>query len=137
MRQISFFIALFLIICQLPLLGQLDQNFLGVANEIVEAEGELELLSEEEARYYERKRITILNEDSKANLFYVFYNDENKILDLDADIYDMSGKQIRKVKKSEIRDEAAVGGGTIYSDQRVKYIELNHAQYPYVLEFTY
>ncbi|MEL7246998.1 MAG: DUF3857 domain-containing protein [Bacteroidota bacterium] len=137
MRQISFFIALFLIICQLPLLGQLDQNFLGVANEIVESEGELELLSAEEARYYERKRITILNEDSKANLFYVFYNDENKILDLDADIYDMAGKQIRKVKKSEIRDEAAVGGGTIYSDQRVKYIELNHAQYPYILEFTY
>ena len=100
MRQISFFISLVLILLQSPLFGQLDQDILGVANEIVEAEGELELLSEEEGRYYERKRITILNEESTANLFYVFYNSENKILDLDADIYDMTGKQVRKVKKS-------------------------------------
>ncbi len=136
MRHISLF-SLLLLIIQLPVAAQLDQAIFGSANEIVEAEGMLEILSEEEARYFERKRITILNEESRANFFYVLYNDENKILDLDADIYDITGKPVRKVRKSEIRDQTAVGGGTIYSDQRVKYIELNHAEYPYILEFTY
>lgn len=118
--------------------AQLDNSdLLTNAREIVESEGVLEILNETEARYTERKRITILNKDSRANAFVVHYDPDNKILALDADIYDLSGKAIRKVRKSEIRDVAAVDGYSIYNDSRVKYIELNHSEYPYVLEFSF
>ena len=137
MRSISFISILLVLGLTWPLSAQLDQELLGNANEIVESEGTLELVSEQEARYTERHRITILNAESRANLFYVFYDPDNKILDLDADIYNITGEPVRKVRKSEIRDEAAVGGASIYTENRVKYIELNHAEYPYILEFTY
>jgi hypothetical protein len=116
-------------LAQVPLLAN--------ANELVKAEGEVKLISEEEGVFTVKKRITILNESSNANLFYVYYDSDNKILDLDAKITDTRGNDIRKVKKSEIRDEAAVDGYSIYIDSRVRYIELNHSDYPYVLEFSY
>jgi transglutaminase-like putative cysteine protease len=92
---------------------------------------------EEESVYSVTKRIIILNKASKANTFSVRYNPDNKILDLGADIYDLSGKPIRKVRKSEIRDVAAVDGFSIYSEDRITYVELNHSEYPYILEFSY
>lgn len=135
MRIIPFLVLVF---TQLSLLGQLDNKALLLhANEIVESEGQLEIISASEAIYSEKKRIVILNKESKANGFAVFYDPDNKILDLDADIYDLSGTPIRKVRKSEIRDVAAVDGVSIYSENRVQYIELNHSEYPYILEFSY
>lgn len=129
---------LFLVFAHLSLLGQLDNKALLLhANEIVESEGQLEIISASEAIYSEKKRIVILNKESKANAFAVFYDPDNKILNLDADIYDLSGTPIRKVRKSEIRDVAAVDGVSIYTENRVQYIELNHSEYPYILEFSY
>ena len=99
MRSISFISILLVLGLTWPLSAQLDQELLGNANEIVESEGTLELVSEQEARYTERHRITILNAESRANLFYVFYDPDNKILDLDADIYNITGEPVRKVRK--------------------------------------
>lgn len=138
MRQL-FCLNLLLLLVISEATAQLDQANLQLedADEIVEATGVLELINEEEARYSERKRITILNKESEANLFYIHYNPDNKILSLDADIFDMEGKPVRKVRKSEIRDVAAVDRVSIYTESRVKYIELNHSEYPYILEFSY
>ena len=135
--NITYLLTLTILLSSYSLFAQLDGMRLGNANEIVEAVGEIEFINEEHARYYERKRITILNAESEANLFYVHYNHENKILNLNVDLFDITGEPIRKVKKSEIRDVAAVDGVSIYSENRVKYIELNHAVYPYIVEFSY
>ena len=137
MRMQLILTVLMLCLALQPMKAQLDGIGLGAANEIVETSGEIELLDASEARYSERQRITILNAESRANFFYVYYDDDNKILNLDVDIFDINGEPVRKVRKSEIRDEAAIGGGSIYTEQRVKYIELNHAEYPYVVEFNY
>ncbi|WP_020538332.1 DUF3857 domain-containing protein [Lewinella cohaerens] len=131
-------ILLFLAFTQLSLQAQLDNKaLLEHANEIIESEGQLEIINSSEAIYSEKKRIIILNKESKANAFAVFYDPDNKIMNLDADIYDLSGTPIRKVRKSEIRDVAAVDGVSIYTENRVQYIELNHSEYPYILEFSY
>ncbi|MEZ4984252.1 MAG: DUF3857 domain-containing transglutaminase family protein [Saprospiraceae bacterium] len=115
----------------------LDSAMLRHAHEVVEASGTLEIISESEARYSEKQRIIILNPESDANLFYVGYDPVNKIEVMDADILDMTGNPIRKVRKSEIRDIAAVDGFSIYSEDRVRYIELSHSEYPYIVEYTF
>lgn len=131
-------IYLLIFVSTTPLLAQLDNSSLLLhANEIITSEGALEIVDEKEAIYYEKKRIIILNSASKANAFAVYYDPESKILDLDADIYDLNGQPIRKVRKSEIRDVAVVDGVSIYTENRVKYIELTHSEYPYILEFSY
>ncbi|MEM9261698.1 MAG: DUF3857 domain-containing protein, partial [Bacteroidota bacterium] len=136
MKRTTFFILL-LIYSFAPLWTQDLPSIFDHANELVETERKLDILSRSEARYTETKRITILNEESRANQFAVSYNPDNKIERIDADIYDLAGNKIRRVRKSEIRDVAAVSGSTLYQDYRVQHIELNHSQYPYVVEFSY
>ncbi len=90
-----------------------------------------------EARIFVKQVITILNDDSDANTFALFYDNESTIKSISANIYDSMGHHLRRMNKDEIQDYSAVGGGTIYGDSRVKYFELNHSDYPFTIEVSY
>jgi hypothetical protein len=64
-----------------------------------------------------------------------FYDDKTKIKELEARIYDASGNQIKRIKERDFADESAVDGGTLYSDNRVKYLNYTTPSYPYTVEF--
>ncbi len=118
--------------------SQLDVPFLNEhAAEIIEEEGSLLIRNTAEAEMTIKRRITILNDQSRANVLTVYHDPENKILDFDVGIYDLAGESIRRVKNSEIRDYAAVDGFSVYNDSRVQVLELNYSQYPYVIEVEY
>lgn len=76
--------------------------------------GEIELFDVLEVCYFECQWIIILNVESRVNFFYVYYDDDNKILNLDVDIFDINGELVWKVCKLEIWDEVVIGGGSIY-----------------------
>jgi len=65
-----------------------------------------------------------------------FYDNNTKINSIEAIIYDAIGNKIKKIKAKDFLDESAVSGGTLYSDNRVKYLEYTPTSYPYTIEFT-
>lgn len=82
--------------------------------------------------------ITILN--SKGNQYarqQLWYSKLRKINAVAVAVYDASGNEIKKVKSSEIKDHSAYDGYTLYSDTRVKLIDVNQNIYPYTVEYTY
>ena len=82
--------------------------------------------------------VTILNENGKRfNTQPVFYDNNTKIHYIKANLYDANGKLVRKLKKSEIRDQSAISNISIYEDNRVKIAQLSKTQYPYTVEFEY
>ena len=85
----------------------------------------------------EKRIITVLNKsgDDAVNA-YVYYDNNVKIKELEAIVYNAAGVQIKKIKKNDFKDVSAVDGGTLYSDSRVKYLEYTPIGYPYTLEFT-
>ncbi len=89
------------------------------------------------ARRYERRAVTIFNDESDLNKLVVPYDKFNKVESITAKLYDAKGKLIRKISKKEIKDYSAISSFSIYEDDRVKYLEVNHAQYPYTVEFEY
>ncbi len=89
------------------------------------------------ATFKYRYAVTLLNDNSRENEQYVYYNDLRKVKKVKIRMLDAYGKEIRKIKKDEIRDLSAVSGGTIYSDSRIKYIKLVHDTYPYTIDFEY
>ncbi|GJM31108.1 MAG: hypothetical protein DHS20C18_01090 [Saprospiraceae bacterium] len=108
------------------------------AHEVIRSEVmEFSLNNEKEGDLTFHTVITILDNKSSANLLVVGYDKETKIDYLEAKIYDSVGKLVRKVKKSEIRDVAAVDGFSIYRDDRMKYIELTHHSLPFTVEYEY
>ena len=65
-----------------------------------------------------------------------FYDENTNIKALEVKIYSQLGEQIKRIKKSEFTDQSAVSGGTLYSDNRVKFYEYTPISYPYTIEFT-
>ncbi|MCB0637611.1 MAG: DUF3857 domain-containing protein [Lewinella sp.] len=122
----------------LPLMAQVEAgSFLNGANEIIEDEFTLRIEDAAELEYEHHRRVTILNERSRARHVVVSYSPDAKLLDLDVRLLTLAGQEIRKVRNNEIEDYSAISSFSIYEDDRVKHVELNHSIYPYVVDYTY
>ncbi|MEM9529013.1 MAG: DUF3857 domain-containing protein, partial [Bacteroidota bacterium] len=94
--------------------------------------------SSRQATLYVRKVVTIVDPDhNNANRLVVYYDDNSKIANFKATLFDGFGKKIRSAKKAEIEDIRATGGGTFYDDSRVRTTTITHTTYPYTVEFEY
>ncbi len=79
---------------------------------------------------------TILKEEAKSlSYIYAYYNDDTRVKEFEAYVYDAQGEEIDKLRKSDIRDESAVSGGTMYADTRIQYGDMSQPDYPYTVEF--
>jgi hypothetical protein len=96
------------------------------------------ILSRSSAIWHVREVHTIFNEHGKwAAEKDIFYDKLTKITDINAFVYDASGNQIKKLRNKDISDQAAVDDGTLFSDDRVKVIDLSQTTYPYTVEIEY
>ena len=83
----------------------------------------------------EHKIVTILDEQSKYfKEVYFPYSKLSDIDDIQAAVYDASGKMIRKLKKKDIEDFKPYTEDI--SDLRVKKLDFPHLAYPYTIEYS-
>lgn len=90
-----------------------------------------------EGSFYYRQVVTILNEKSHANVFYVPYDKDSKVTQMKATLYNAMGTKVRKIKPTEIQDRSLIADFSVYQDDRYKYLEIKHSSYPYTIEFEY
>ncbi|WP_111474700.1 DUF3857 domain-containing protein [Nonlabens dokdonensis] len=80
--------------------------------------------------------VTVLNKkglgDIKAG---ESYDDDTNIKSIEASIYDDKGKKISRIKSKDFNDVSAVSNGTLYSDNRVKYLDFTPRSYPFTVHF--
>ncbi len=82
------------------------------------------------------KVVTILNRKSGEDIQIIDYDQDSKITHLEAEIYDNSGKLVRKFKKKEAFDESYYSG-SLATDTRYKRFNLRHNQLPYTIKYRY
>lgn len=83
-----------------------------------------------------RQIITVLNENGNRSVAaYKHYEKDDRIVAMEAVIYDASGKEIKKFRKKDFLDASAVSGGQLYTDSRVKYLNFTPVSYPYTIDF--
>ncbi len=94
--------------------------------------------SKSQSSYYVRKVITILNSkaDDLAEIV-VGYDKLIRVESFKANVYDAQGNSIKKLKQSEIIDQSAISGFSLFEDNRVKYADLSQTTYPYTVEYEY
>src|SRR5687767_6437125 len=96
------------------------------------------IYSKSKATYYVHQVVTIFNEKGKKYASEVVgYNKLSKVRDINGTVYDAEGKQIKRLKNSEIYDQSAYDGFSLYSDNRFKAVDLAQGVYPYTVEFEY
>ncbi len=86
----------------------------------------------------QRTVITVLNKmgDDFLNAYATAHYDNNsRIVRLEARIYNEQGEEIKKFSKKRFIDVSAVDGGTLYSDSRVMYMDYTPISYPYTMVF--
>ena len=85
-----------------------------------------------------REVVTILNENGKSYATEVIgYDKLSKVTNFKAASYGPAGQLIKKLKPSEIYDQSAFDGFSLYSDARIKVAQIEHGSYPYTVEFEY
>ena len=81
---------------------------------------------------------TVLRESGREKAaLRVYYDQDSKVARLQGRIYDASGRETMRFRSSDIIDMSAVPSGTIYSDDRVKYIQPASTQYPYTVDYEF
>lgn len=96
------------------------------------------ILDKNRANLYSHTVITIFNENGNDYASEtVLYSKLIKVIDINGFVYNAEGKQIKKLKNSEIYDQSAFDGYSLYSDNRIKAINLTQATYPYTVEIEY
>jgi len=115
----------------------LNRDLVPGADAIVRNElKEITILSPGEAIIKHTHAITILNDkgDDYAG-YYDYYNQFFTIEDIEGRLFDMTGKELKKVRKKDITDLSSESGNSV-SDTRYKTHNFHHKEYPYTVEYT-
>lgn len=103
---------------------------------IREREVKFDIQSKSRTLYYRREVITILNGKAKQYAKVgAWYDKMRSIKTFKATVYNAFGKEIKKLKNSDIKDESEFDGFSLLSDSRSKSADLSQAVYPYTVEY--
>lgn len=79
---------------------------------------------------------TIFNETGKREASLIWpYDKLSKVNDIEGNLYDMMGQKIKSLKNKDIKDFASYDGFSLATDNRIKEINFNYANYPYTVEY--
>jgi Domain of Unknown Function with PDB structure (DUF3857)/Transglutaminase-like superfamily len=80
--------------------------------------------------------VTVLNEKGLSAIDAIeSYDKRTTISNIEATVFDASGKEIKKIKKKDFRDQSAVDGGTLFSDNRFMFLDYTPIQYPFTVVY--
>ncbi|MGF6847589.1 hypothetical protein QFZ51_002824 [Chitinophaga sp. W3I9] len=90
-----------------------------------------------DARFVSHYVVTVLDETGAEHMKMGMYYDKlSEIRSISGALYDAEGKQLKRLKQSDIRDISAVGDGSLMSDTRAKLHQFYYNVYPYTVEYT-
>ncbi len=82
--------------------------------------------------------VTILHANGRSlGELVLVYDKYIKIEELDGQIYDGEGNELRSLSKNDVKDYPATADISLYDDNRVKVAALYNDIYPYTIEFEY
>ncbi|HEX8608599.1 MAG TPA: DUF3857 domain-containing protein, partial [Pedobacter sp.] len=119
--------------------SKIPENLLLNASVVVRNEEQTyDIKSPGSASYTFKTAITILNKNGESASYMTEYYDKfSTVSDLKATLYDGKGVKIRDYKISDFKDRSAISNGSLYEDNRIKFLEVMYTSYPYTIEYSY
>ncbi|MDQ1088693.1 DUF3857 domain-containing protein [Siphonobacter sp. SORGH_AS_1065] len=82
--------------------------------------------------------VTILNEKGdKYATEEVYYDKLSRVKNFEGKLYDANGKEIKRLRKSDILDVSSHSDYSLFDDNKVKQADFKYANYPFTVEFDY
>lgn len=80
--------------------------------------------------------ITVLNKKGLGAInAFEYYDNKSSVKAIEAIVYDDFGNEIKRIKRKDFKDQSASGGGTLFSDNRVVYLDYTPVNYPFTIIF--
>lgn len=80
--------------------------------------------------------VTVFNEKGLQAIRAVAgYDKRSSVSNIEATVYDAFGKEIKKIKRKDFIDQSAADGYSIFSDNRVIFINYTPTQYPFTFVY--
>lgn len=105
------------------------------ANAVVRYDNtEVIITSQNNMKIIEKYAITIFNEEALYFAHsYLGYDPQTKINSVSLEYFDAFGNSIKKVKRSDFTDRAAVNDISLYTDDRILFYEYTPVNYPFTV----
>ena len=108
------------------------------ANAVVRFEQiDINIASQQSMTIKTKRVVTILNEYGLSTIQATeSYNKSTTIRNIEGIVYDAFGNETKKIKRKDFRDQSAIDGGTLITDDRYLYLDYTPSQYPFTFEFN-
>ncbi|MNX45974.1 hypothetical protein D3C86_765030 [compost metagenome] len=81
--------------------------------------------------------VTVFNEEGLSDIdAYQSYDKSTSVKNIEAIVYDAFGNEIKKIKRKDFKDQSAVSGSTLFSDNRVIFLEYTPVSYPFTIVYN-
>ncbi|TRX42275.1 DUF3857 domain-containing protein [Flavobacterium restrictum] len=81
-----------------------------------------------------KRVITVLNEKGLRAIDAIeWYNKSTTVRSIEAIVYDGLGNEIKKIKRKDFKDQSAVSGSTLFSENRYVFLDYTPIVYPFTL----
>ncbi len=98
----------------------------------------IELISQNKFNYKVEEEIVIFNQNGDRFASpTIFYDKNNQIYSVNIEYFNFLGESIKKVKRKDFNDYAAVDGFSLFNDNRVIHYEYTPIKYPFTMVLTY
>lgn len=95
-----------------------------------------EITEGNKATFYRKVAFTVLNEQGdRWGSYSVWYDKLRTIESFDGTLFDATGKKIKSLKKTDIKDVSGSDDASLADDNRVKWHSFFHKVYPYTVEY--
>ena len=83
-----------------------------------------------------KKVITVLNSKGLSNVdAKEYYSESERISSIQAVVYNAMGREIKKIKKGDFKDQSVADGFSILTDGRVLFLDYTPTDYPFTIVF--
>ncbi|MFV5702956.1 DUF3857 domain-containing protein [Flavobacterium sp. XS2P12] len=81
-----------------------------------------------------KRVVTVLNEKGLGEIEATeYYSKTSSVKNIEASVFDGLGIEIKKIKRKDFKDQSAVSGSTLFSDDRIIYLDYTPIQYPFTI----
>ncbi|MCP2027940.1 transglutaminase-like putative cysteine protease [Flavobacterium sp. HSC-32F16] len=81
--------------------------------------------------------VTVLNQKGLEHIeAYLYYDKSVGVRNIEAVVYDIFGNEIKKIKRKDFKDQSAVSGSTLFSDNRVLFLDYTPISYPFTITYN-
>ncbi|GAA3758313.1 DUF3857 domain-containing protein [Flavobacterium ginsengiterrae] len=80
--------------------------------------------------------VTVFNQKGLEHIeAYQNYDKSISLKNIEAVVYDLLGNEIKKIKRKDFKDQSAVSGSTLFSDNRILYLDYTPVSYPFTIVY--